>query len=108
MTRNTISRSSRRRWRSAAVHIPLVLGWLTLSSVALAVCQDGCFFPDNTALGEDALLVNSGTTNTAVGSNALNHNATGDGNTAVGAFALTNGTTASGNTAIGFNALVSN
>jgi hypothetical protein len=48
-------------------------------------------------------------TNTAVGSSALNSaSLTGTNNTAVGAFTLTNNTTSSNNTAVGGNALFTN
>jgi hypothetical protein len=62
----------------------------------------------NTALGERALLSNTGTENTASGAGALLSNTTGEGNTASGAGALLSNTTGSDNTATGAQALVEN
>ena len=59
----------------------------------------------STALGKDALLVNTGAGNTAFGYNALKANSTGISNTAIGKDALKANTTGRYNTAIGAQAL---
>jgi hypothetical protein len=62
-----------------------------------------------TAVGLNALSLNTtGTQNTGVGRSALRNTTTGGQNTAVGAFALNGNTTGSSNTALGVNALISN
>ncbi|MBO9586639.1 MAG: hypothetical protein J7574_20930 [Flavobacterium sp.] len=64
---------------------------------------------ENTALGNEALLVNtSGTYNTATGSGAVTLNTTGSLNTGIGNTALYNNTTGSYNTGVGTNSLYSN
>jgi trimeric autotransporter adhesin len=85
--------------------IALAFGWLALSPQARAVCREGCFTNRNTALGNDALLNNTGLFNTAIGFDTLFRNATGDDNTAVGYFALVTNTTGGSNTATGKSAL---
>ena len=59
----------------------------------------------NTGLGYDALVVTSGTANTAIGYNSMSANTTGVGNVAFGYKSLTANTTGAANTAIGTNAL---
>jgi trimeric autotransporter adhesin len=88
--------------------IPFVLVCFALSPQARAVCQEGCFSIDNTVLGDDALLNNTGFDNTAIGSSALLSNTTGTGNAATGSSALLSNTTGSFNTANGLEALYSN
>src|SRR5438046_5726592 len=107
---NPINRSSRHCGRIAGLLIPLVLAltWLTLAPQARAVCQEGCLTNQNTVLGDDALLNNTGSVNTAIGFQALNQNTTGNGNTAIGIDALYSNTTGGGNTAAGIYALFSN
>jgi uncharacterized coiled-coil protein SlyX len=78
---------------------------LLLSGTAQAVCQDGCFPTDSTALGEDALLSNAAFSNTAIGAFALQHNTDGFNNTAMGWAALVANTTGTQNTASGAGAL---
>src|SRR5215216_5917529 len=56
--------------------IPLVLACFGLSPQARATCQNGCLTNENTVLGDDALLNNTGDANTAIGSEALFSNAT--------------------------------
>lgn len=64
---------------------------------------------ENTALGNEALLVNTtGTYNTATGSGAVTLNTTGSLNTGIGNTALYNNTTGSYNTGVGTNSLYSN
>ncbi len=58
-----------------------------------------------TSWGHRALLVNTGTNNTAVGKNALTDNTTASNNTAVGSQALANNATGGQNTAVGSQAL---
>jgi Chaperone of endosialidase len=121
----SINRPSVRR---GLFFIPLVLGWLALSSAALAVspAPDGGYPNGNTAEGADALFNltsgfgntangyealfsdRTGSDNTAVGFDALNINTTGDHNVANGFFALASNTTGSDNTAVGVNALQNN
>src|SRR5437773_2467454 len=90
------------------VLIVLTLAYFALSPQARAVCQEGCLTNQNTVLGDDALLNNTGSVNTAIGFQALNQNTTGNGNTAIGIDALYSNTTGGGNTAAGIYALFSN
>src|SRR5204862_6465093 len=90
------------------VLIALTLAYFALSPQARAVCQEGCLTNQNTVLGDDALLNNTGSVNTAIGFQALNQNTTGNGNTAIGIDALYSNTTGGGNTAAGIYALFSN
>ncbi len=90
------------------VLIALTLAYFALSPQARAVCQEGCLTNQNTVLGDDALLNNTGSVNTAIGFQALNRNTTGNGNTAIGIDALYSNTTGGGNTAAGIYALFSN
>src|SRR5438132_3492937 len=78
------------------------------SPQAAATCQEGCLTNANTVLGDDALTSNTGTDNTAAGSQALFSNTTGSFNTASGTAALFSNTTGFSNTATGFEALYSN
>jgi hypothetical protein len=88
--------------------IPLVLVCFALAATAQATCQQGCLTNDNTVLGDDALLNNSGSANTAVGFEALFSNTTGSGNTAHGWSSLHSNTTGLNNTATGGSALTNN
>jgi hypothetical protein len=99
-----MNRSSSR----AFLLIPLVLACFALSPQARATCQEGCLTNQNTVLGEDALLNNTGDSNTAIGFGALVSNTTGFQNTAIGNEALEFNTTGLWNTAIGHDALVEN
>ncbi len=63
--------------------------------------------PENTAVGDQALVSNTGGFNTAMGFQALFSNTSADNNTAVGADALS-GNTGPNNTAVGSGALFSN
>ena len=92
------------------LHIPLVLGfaWLALSPGARATCQEGCLTNDSTVLGEDALISNTGSGNTATGFDALLSNTTGHYNTAIGFQALLGTTIGSFDTANGDQALQNN
>jgi Chaperone of endosialidase len=94
--------------RLALLLVPLALVCFALSPQARATCQEGCLTNLNTSLGEDALLNNTGSANTAVGFDALVSNTTGESNTATGAATLVFNTTGVSNTAIGFDALYSN
>jgi hypothetical protein len=58
-----------------------------------------------TSWGHRALMVNTGTNNTAVGKNALTANTTANNNTALGSQALATNTTGGQNTALGSQAL---
>src|SRR5438132_6642365 len=100
--RNLMNRSPLRR---AFLLIPLALGCFALSPQARALCQEGCLTNQNTALGENVLLNNTGGGNTAGGASALSANTAGYNNTAVGLQALLSNTTAIGNTALGALAL---
>jgi hypothetical protein len=64
--------------------------------------------PYTTAIGYSALAVNTGTSNTAAGYMALNHNTTGSENTASGYGSLYWNTTGYDNTASGVNAMIGN
>lgn len=64
-------------------------------------------YTSNTVLGTLALDANtSGQANTAVGRSALKLNTTGEGNIAIGAYALEANTTGYGNTAVGGSSLI--
>jgi len=89
------------------VLIALVLACFALLPQARAVCQEGCS-SDNTFLGDDALVSNTGSGNTAVGADALLQNTTGNFNTATGTAALVANSTGSSNSAYGDDALQSN
>ncbi len=92
----------------ALLLIPFALACFTLSPQARAVCQEGCDTSNNTFLGDDALINNTGTDNTAIGFAALLNNTTGKYNTASGEFALYSNTTGNKNTANGTYALFEN
>ena len=72
--------------RQLALLIPLALASLALLPQARAVCQEGCLTNNNTVLGDDALVKNTGTDNTAIGFNALFSNTTGSWILITGAF----------------------
>jgi trimeric autotransporter adhesin len=86
----------------------IALACFALSPQAQAVCQEGCLTNENTVLGNDALLNNTGISNTAIGASALYFNTAGPGNTAIGLEALYSNTMGSANTAMGVAALYSN
>ena len=86
----------------------LALVWFALAPQAWATCQEGCLTNQNTVLGEDALIGETGIDNTAVGFRALFSNINGSFNTAIGYETLLNNTTGADNTAIGFGALSGN
>ena len=79
-----------------------------LSPTSGATCQMGCLTGFNTALGDDALINNTGFYNTAVGFDALFNNIMGAGNMASGDYALFSNTTGTNNTASGESALYRN
>ena len=60
------------------------------------------------AIGVDALAVNTGQLNTAVGKNAMLNNTTGQNNTAVGWSSMAHNTVGSNNAAVGLNAMSNN
>src|SRR5438477_9764596 len=78
-----------------------------LAPQARAACRDGCFNSD-TFLGDDALSLNGGIYNTAIGRGALFSDIDGQDNTALGDGALYKNTRGSGNTATGSGALLNN
>jgi hypothetical protein len=90
------------------VLITVVLACFAPSPQAHATCQDACLTNFNTVQGDDALISNSGISNTAFGFQALFSNTTGNLNTATGVQALGFNTTGNDNTASGFAALFSN
>jgi hypothetical protein len=83
----------------------VALACFAISPQARATCQDACLTNNNTVQGDDALLNNTGSDNTAIGFNALMDNTFGGQNTAVGSQALMNPATTSWNTAVGYQAL---
>jgi len=85
-----------------------VLASFALAPQARAVCQEGCLTNNNTVLGEDALVNNTGVFNTAIGVDTLQFNTTGSANAAIGHTALFSNTTGNFNTAAGDHALFSN
>jgi Chaperone of endosialidase len=107
-TTESMNRSARHCGTVAALLIPLALACFALSPQARAVCQEGCLPNENTVLGEDALLNNTGTDNTAIGFNALFGNTGGSFNTSTGVESLYSNTSGSSNTATGFQALYLN
>ena len=64
--------------------------------------------PENTAVGDQALVSNAGESNTATGFRSLFSNTTGSRNTAAGAHALENNINGNFNDAVGVTALASN
>src|SRR5438067_1158958 len=64
--------------------------------------------PENTAVGDQALVSNTGAYNTAIGFQSLFSNLDGDSNNALGFDALGSNTIAIRSTAVGFNALANN
>jgi hypothetical protein len=80
----------------------------TLSPFIYAQCPQICDGNDNTALGQSALVNNTGSGNTAVGFQALQNNTFAGSNTAIGESALSNNVNGYANTAIGADALRSN
>ncbi len=87
----------------------LVIGSLAAAAFAVDPPPDGGYPNENTAEGDNSLLLlTSGADNTAIGFNALYNNTTGIQNTAVGSFALTANTVGYNNTAVGKTALQSN
>jgi hypothetical protein len=79
-----------------------------LSPFTYGQCPQICDGNENTALGQSALVNNTGSGNTAVGYQALQDNTFGGTNTAIGESALNNNVNGYGNTAIGADALSSN
>src|SRR5438093_6461119 len=98
LTRNSMSRSS---FRYGLFFTAIALACCALCPQARATCQEGCLTNNNTVLGDDALLNNTGSFNTAIGANALISNTTGSLNTALGEEALVSNTTGTENVAIG-------
>jgi hypothetical protein len=94
--------------RFALLLIPLALVCFALSPRAQATCQQGCLTNQNTVLGDNALLNNTGANNTAIGSIALSLNTNGSSNTANGSGTLFFNTIGSENTANGAFALNQN
>jgi Chaperone of endosialidase len=95
-------------WRRGFLVFPLVLAFFGPSQMAQATCQEGCLTNQNTVLGDDALLNNTGSDNTAMGFNALYSNTDGFNNIAIGSGALFSNATGFDNTAVGYQALPSN
>ena len=91
-----------------SVLIALTLGCFALSSQA-QTCQMGCLAgASNTALGDDALINNTGDFNTAIGGYALLSQTAGGNNVAIGSAALASNTVGFANVAIGVGGLESN
>jgi len=88
--------------------ISLVLIYVMLSPLARAACREGCLANSNTVLGDNALLNNTGSDNTAMGSGALHSNTTGYVNTAIGNAALYHNISGFSNTGVGDGALNQN
>jgi hypothetical protein len=85
------------------------LGAFDLTVNGLKVGRGGGGISTNTVLGTTALNSNTtGSENTALGWNSLQNNTTGVGNTGVGAGSLYQNTTGSSNTAIGYATLTAN
>jgi trimeric autotransporter adhesin len=99
---NTMSTYHKRAIRLATISL-LTATSLCLSATAHAECTD-----TNTCLGVGALPADSGSRNSAFGSEALFSNTSGVLNTAAGWRALRSNTTGGSNTAVGINALLLN
>jgi endosialidase-like protein len=105
-SRKSIDRSPLRR---GFLLIPLVaFACFALSPDARGTCQDACVATNNTIQGDNALINNTGTDNTAFGYQALTINTSGYWNTAIGSAALASNMTGAQNTAIGKEALENN
>ena len=94
-SKNSINRSSR---PLTLLLIPFALGCFAFLPPARAVCDITNF---DTFLGDDALLNNTGSDNTAIGHLALTGNTTGNANTAVGSNNIALGSYAGLNRSIG-------
>jgi len=90
-----------KRWLRGGLLMMTAGTWVMAPISARAVCQDTCYDVHNTVQGDDALISNSGSYNTAFGSHALFTNTTGSNNTGTGAGALYGNTTGTSNTATG-------
>jgi hypothetical protein len=88
--------------------VTFVLACFALLPQVRAACQKDCLAGQNTVLGEDALINNTGVDNTANGYETLHNNATGDENTGIGSNALYSNLDGFANTAIGYQALYTN
>jgi hypothetical protein len=81
-------------------------------SISLVLAENGSVYNaargSNTLYGLNALLVSTGTNNTAIGTSALQNNLGGLNNTAVGMSSMASNTSGNYNTAFGVQALVSN
>ena len=86
----------------------LAVAWLAPWQLANAQCPQICDGAGNTAIGDFALNMNTGFSNTATGNFVLSSGNTGSENTATGTGALTFNTSGGSNTAIGAVALESN
>jgi len=86
----------------------IMLTCLAFSPRAHAACQEGCLTNSNTVLGDNALINNTGSFNTAIGFQALTTNLSGSYNTVTGAYALSANTLGYDNIAIGPYDLSSN
>ena len=105
LTRNSMNRSP---LRYGLFLTALALACCALCPQARATCQEGCLTNNNTVLGDDALLNNTGSFNTAIGANALMSNTSGSLNTALGQQALVSNTTGTENVAIGDSSMFKN
>src|SRR5436309_15247543 len=107
-TRTSHMRNSMNRcpMRLVFLLIPLVLAaWFALAPTTRAVCQDGCLANFSTVQGDNALLNNTGSSNTAVVFAALFSNTFGGFNTALGSGALESNVSGFDNAATGDGAL---
>src|SRR5262245_8654183 len=104
-TRSLQLRNSANRSPVRLAFLLIPLACLALSPQLRADCRKGCDTFSNTFLGDQALLINTGSVNTAIGAEALKLNTTGFSNTATGGGALFANSTGSNNTAIGADAL---
>jgi hypothetical protein len=95
------------RLRFGRLAIALALACLTLS-LTVQAAPDGDLGNGNTAEGNGALNLTTGSANTAMGFQSLYNNTTGAYNTATGFSALSSNTTGRYNTATGLAALFSN
>ncbi|PYJ24848.1 MAG: hypothetical protein DME91_06975 [Verrucomicrobia bacterium] len=92
----------------ALLSLPNTSGNLFNTALGAKTLRDDTTGHDNTAVGGQALALNNGSFNTAVGENALVSNTTGSFNMALGQGALSSNVSGSSNTAMGFQALNAN
>src|SRR2546423_15044649 len=90
--------------------VAIALTWFALSPpLKAAPCSGECDFgTGSTSLGTNALPINTGLNNTAVGKSALESNTSGGFNVGIGGFGVSSNNTCQQNKALGGGALATN